>query len=305
MKSYPAAAGLKKTLRVLHYALPGWRAWILVAAMMLVTSTLTLVQPWPMKVVLDHVLGQEPMPAALALVVQVLPGAESPGGLLVWMVFAGLAVFALNGAADVVVTRTWVRVGHRMVYNLAGDLFAHLQRRSVLFHSRNRVGDSLSRITGDSWCVYKIVDSILFTPAYALVVTAGIVTLMARLDGDLTVLAVAAAPLMASISFALGKPIRRAARARRESESVIQTQVQRALGGIQVVQAFAQEDQEEQRFERCTRTALESQRRVTLVTALYTLATGLIMTLGTGAVLWYGARHVMDGRLTVGGLVIF
>jgi len=191
------------------------------------------------------------------------------------------------------------------VYQLAEDLFAQLQRRSLLFHSRNRIGDSLSRITGDSWCVYKIVDSLLFTPGYALVVTVGMLTLMAKLDAGLTAIAIAVAPVMAAVSFALGQPIRRAARARRESESLVQSQVQRALSGIHVVQAFAQEDQEEARFERSTRTALESQRRVTLVSALYNLASGLIMTVGTGAVLWFGARHVISGQLSLGSLMLF
>ena len=56
------------------------------------------------------------------------------------------------------------------------------QRRSLLFHSRNCVGDSLSRITGDSWCVYKVVDALLFTPGYALVMLVGMVVLLANLD---------------------------------------------------------------------------------------------------------------------------
>jgi ATP-binding cassette subfamily B protein/subfamily B ATP-binding cassette protein MsbA len=305
MSPGPAAAGFGEFLRVVRYARPGWRAWLLIAALMLVNSALALMQPWPMKIVLDHVLGQMPMPRALEAAVQVFRGSESAGGLLAWTVFASLAIFGLASASDIVVTRTWVRVGHRMVYRLAEDLFARLQRRSVLFHSRNRVGDSLSRITGDSWCVYKVVDSLLFTPGYALVMIVGIVALMARLDWGLALIAVAAAPLMAVVSFVLGRRIRRAARARRESESLIQLQVQRALSGIQVVQAFAQEDQEAQRFERCTRSALESQQRVTMVTAVYNLASGLIMTLGSGAVLWFGARHVIGGSLTLGGLLLF
>src|SRR4030095_5496255 len=115
-------------------------------------------------VVLDHVLGVEPVPGALAAAIRILPGGGSAGALLTYMSLASLAIFGLASAADIVVTRTWARVGHGMVYRLAADPFARLQRRSVLFHSCNRVGDSLSRITGDSWCVYKVVASILFAP---------------------------------------------------------------------------------------------------------------------------------------------
>src|SRR5262245_5442072 len=258
-----------------------------------------------MKVVLDHVLGREPMPDCLARGLSLLPGGATPRGVLVWMALAGLGIFAVNSAADIVLARAWVRVGQGMVYRLAGDLFAHIQRRSLLFHSRNSVGDSMSRITGDSWCAYKAVDTLLFTPGYALVMTAGMVTVMAHMDLGLTLLALAVAPFVAVTSFSLGRPIRRAARLRREIDGRIQAHVQRTLGAIQVVQAFAQEEQEERRFRECTESALQSQRRLTLVNGLYNLASGLILTLGAGAILWTGARHVLNGTLSVGGLLVF
>jgi ATP-binding cassette subfamily B protein/subfamily B ATP-binding cassette protein MsbA len=273
--------------------------------MMLLTSLFGLLQPWPMKVVVDYVLGREPLPGPLAIIARLLPAGETLRGLLFWMALAGLVIFAGNSAADIILARAWVRVGQRMVYRLAGDLFAHVQRRSLLFHSRNSVGDSLSRITGDSWCVYRVVDALLFTPAYALTLTVGMVVVMGSMDLGLTLLALAVAPLMAGTAFALGRPIRRAARLRREIEGRIQAHVQRSLSGVQVVQAFAQEERELERFRKCTHAALESQRRLTLATALYNLASGLVLALGTGAVLWVGARHVLAGRLSVGGLVVF
>src|SRR5207245_6717688 len=96
-----------------------------------------------------------------------LPAADTSGGLLAWIIVAGLGIFAVASAADVLLTRTWIRVGQQMVYRLAGDLFARIQRRSLPSHSRGSVGDALSRITGDSWCVYKAVDNLFFTPKYA------------------------------------------------------------------------------------------------------------------------------------------
>src|SRR5262249_61204495 len=138
-------------------------------------------------------------------------------------------------------------------------------RGSLLFHSRNAVGDSMSRITGDSWCAYKAVDSLLCTPGSALVMTAGMVAVMARMDLGLTLLALAVAPFVAVTSFTLGRPIRRAARRRREIDGRIQAHVQRTLGALQVVQAFAQEEREERRFRECTESGLQSQPRATAV----------------------------------------
>ena len=131
------------------------------------------------------------------------------------------------------------------------------------------------------------------------------VILMSRMDFVLTLLALAVAPLIAGTSLAFGRLIRRAAKGRREIESRLEAHVQRILSGIQVVQAFGQEDREERRFHECTQVALGSQRRIALVTGLYKLASGLILTLGMGLVLWIGVQRVVDGPLTVGGFLVF
>jgi ATP-binding cassette subfamily B protein/subfamily B ATP-binding cassette protein MsbA len=296
---------LKKYARLLRYATIEWRGWARIFLLTLLTGGIGLLQPWPIKFVVDHAIGGEPMPESLARAVRNLPGGADPRGFLAWMVLAIVALFAAASAADAVLTRTWVRIGQHMVYRLAGDLFAHIQRRSLLFHSRNSVGDSLSRITGDSWCVYKAVDSLLFTPGFAVVMTAALIVMMARLDVGLTLLTISVAPLMAAATFAFGKPIRRAARARREIEAQIQSHAQQILSGIPVVQAFAQEQREEDRFRHCAALAVRSQRRLTLQTGIYNLASGLIVALGSGAVLWVGARHALDGRVSIGVLLVF
>ena len=287
--------------RLLRYALAGRKGWAFIVAVMLLSSLVSVLQPWPMQVVMDNVLGGQAPPWWAGL----LPGGGSPRGLLVWAALAGLLVFAANGAIDVALTRAWIQVGQRMVYRLAGDLFAHIQRRSLLFHSRNPVGDSMSRITGDSWCAYKVVDALLFAPGYALVLAVVVVVVMARMDLGLTLLAMAAAPFMAGASFLAGRPVRLAARARRQVEARIQSHLQQTLSGMAVVQAFAREPREQRRFRDLTEAALRAQRRGVLVAGLGNLASGLAAALGTGAVLWVGSWDVLQGRLTIGGLLVF
>ena len=122
--------------RLLRYALPYWRGWILIVVVTLLSTAFGLLQPWPMKVLVDNVLGNQPVDGTLASITARLPGAGTPQGLLAWVVLATLVVFAVNSMVDVVLTFAWIRVGQRMVYDLAGDLFARIQRRSLLFHAR-------------------------------------------------------------------------------------------------------------------------------------------------------------------------
>src|SRR6266550_316912 len=296
---------LKRCLYLLRYAAPYCRGWLLIVCTTLMSSVLSLLQPWPMKIIVDHVLSQEPPSETLAQLIAIIPGASASLTLLVWMVLATLAFFALNSAAEVVLTRAWLQTGQSMVYDLARDIFANLQRRSLFFHSRNSVGDAMSRITGDSWCVYSLADTLLIRPSRAFITIAGIVAIMAQVDLGLTALSFVIVPFVVWSSFLLGRNIRAIARETRESESRIQSQVQRTLSGISTVQAFGQEQREQLRFENFTDQAIRAKKRGAVVGALYGLSSGLLTTLGTALILWVGARSVVGGSLTLGTLLVF
>jgi ABC-type multidrug transport system fused ATPase/permease subunit len=298
-----------RTLRryrfLLRYAGSRRAGWALIVLVTLLGIAFGLLQPWPMKVLVDHVLGHEPMPPAVATVVQFLPGAGSPGGLLAWVVFSSLLVFAIDNILDVIQTIAWIRVGERMIYDLSRDMFARIQRRSMIFHTRNQVGDSMSRITEDNWCVYTVVDTLLFTPVFTLITLVGMLGLMWRMDPSLTLVSLAVAPFMAGASMAFGKPVRKAAQANREIASQLQSHIQQTLSGIPVVQAFTREEREHRRFQEFTSQALRAQRWSTLVGSFSGLTAGLITTVGAGVVLWIGGRNVLHGGLTVGSLLVF
>jgi ATP-binding cassette subfamily B protein len=291
--------------RLFGYAMRYGRSWALILLVSVLCTAFGLLQAWPMKVLVDHVLGRAPMSQVLSRFLAPLPGTGSPEGLLVWVVLAGLAVFAVNGAVDGYLTCTWVRVGQRMVYDLASDLFGHIQRRSLLFHGRNPVGDSISRITGDCWCVHTVVDNLLFKPKLALISALAMIGLMMQMDLGLTLLSLAAAPFMVGSSWLVGRPVRAAARTRCEIESAIQSHVQRTLSGIAVVQAFGREDEEQRRFRALTGVAIRTQCWSTLLGSLHGLSTGLATALATVAILWVGSHRVLEGRLTLGSIFVF
>ena len=81
-----------------------------------------------------------------------------------------------------------------MVYGLAEELFARLQRRSLLYHIRHSVGDLMSRVTTDCWAVYQLADALVFSPFHAALTMAVMLFLMARLDMGLTLMSLVTAP---------------------------------------------------------------------------------------------------------------
>ena len=287
--------------RLLGYLLRNKAGWVGILVLTLLSTGLGLLEPWPLKVLVDDVLGHRPLTGPLGS----LPGAGSTHGLLAWVVVAGLVIFAAAIAADLLLTLLWIRVGQRMVWDLGADLFARLQRRSLLFHARRPVADSLSRVTDDAWCLHTVVDDLLFTPGHALIVVAGLVAVMLHLDVALTVVAVATAPLMVAASLLLGDRARTAGRQQRLVESTIQTHIQQTLAGLPVVQAFGQEDRQRRRLQELAGRAIHWEKRAALVSALNCLGSDLVGTLGAGVILLVGSYRVLHGELTLGTLLVF
>ncbi|MGD9902577.1 MAG: ABC transporter ATP-binding protein [Vicinamibacterales bacterium] len=291
--------------RLLGYARPHRDGWITIVGATLASSALSLAQPWPLKVLVDHVLGSQPLTGWGEAIAAALPGAGTAAGLLAWVVAAGLAIFLVNAALDWVIALQWTTVGRRMVYDLARDLFARAQRRAWTAHTRHPIGDTLSRIAGDSWCVHAIVDALCIAPGHALITTLVMVAVMLQLDPALTLLALAVAPCMVAAAWIFRAPMRHAAHARREVESQLQAHVHQTLSSVPVVQAFTREDAEQRRFDELTAAAIRAHQRGALVGSAYALGSGLVTTVGTAVVMAYAAFRVLDGQLTLGTTLVF
>src|SRR5687767_9591286 len=146
---------------LLRYAPPYRRGWTIIVLATLAAGLVALAQPWPMQVVVDHVLTGRPRPPWLGRI------AGGNHALLAAAVMCGFALVLAGILIETVLTIAWVRVGQGMVYDLSRDLFGRVQRRSLLFHSHNAVGDLMSRVAGDAWVLYQMADSLLITPARA------------------------------------------------------------------------------------------------------------------------------------------
>jgi ABC-type multidrug transport system fused ATPase/permease subunit len=286
---------------MLSYAGRRWRGWAGILVLTLLGTGASLLAPLPLKVLVDNVLGSHHAPAAMRW----LPGTGTDHGLLVWVVLFEIVVFIVAAAIEVLSTFMWTIVGQGMVYELAQDVFARVQRRSLREHLRQPVGDTLERVAGDTWSIHTVIDELIFTPLHSLVTIAAVATVMAGLNVGLTLIAFAVAPLMALTPLLLGRPMRRLGEKQRQVQGHIHSHVQQTLAGMPVVQAFGQEGRAHRRFEQLAQAAIRLQTRGALLGGLGGLGSGIVTTLGTGVVLLVGAHAVLHGHLTIGGLLVF
>jgi ATP-binding cassette subfamily B protein len=157
----PAAVAPPNLLRLAawltRYAVRRWGGLIAVLATMVAKIAVDLLKPWPLKILVDHGLGDGPLPPLLATLAGWLPGPLTRESFVAWSVAATVGLFLAGWAVTVASTYAAIGFGQRMVYDLATDVFSHLQRLSLRFHSRRSVGDSIRRVTTDCGCVSVIV----------------------------------------------------------------------------------------------------------------------------------------------------
>ncbi len=270
----------------------------LAVAEVLVISLLEVLKPWPLKVVIDSVLGgAKPQLTWL----QGIP----PGNLLLLACLGLIALYLCLSVLQVSNNYLTISIGQRMVNDLRARLFQHLQRLSLAFHRRREVGDLMMRINYDTFSVQTIAMNGMFPILSSLILLAGMFVMMLRIDGVLTAVAVAVVPLLLILIASISKRIDQLATGARAKESNLYNVAHRALSAIHVVQAFTREADVHREFVEKSSESLSENLRLYTFQTLYSGAVNILVACGTALVIYVGALHVMEHRLTIGDLVIF
>jgi ATP-binding cassette subfamily B protein len=242
--------------RILRYAAKRWPALLVMLGLTGISSAVVVLQPWPLKILVDYALGGHAAPAVLRAILERVSLEPTPGVLIVTAVLASIGIFALYSFLQIALTWVWSATSQHILYDLAADLFSRLQRLSLLFHSRRTVGDSLNRLTGDAWCVCTVTDSLLLAPVGSVFTLATVGAVAWRLDPQLAVLSVALAPVLASSALYFGKRLKQRAKQNREAASQLTSFVQQTLAAVPVVQVFGTENRNRLRFLLLSRDAI-------------------------------------------------
>jgi ATP-binding cassette, subfamily B, bacterial len=290
---------------LMRYALRRWQGLLGVLGIMVARIGLDVLKPWPLKVIVDHGLGSQPLTPAIAGLAALLPGTESREGLIGWSVVATVVLFLMAWAINVASSYANIGFGQRMVYDLATDLFSHLQRLSLRFHSRQSVGDSIRRVTTDCGCVSIIIKDALLPILASIVTLVAMFVVMWRMDAGLTLVSILVVPWLFFVLRRYMQPMLDASYAQQESEGRMYEVMERTLSAIPVVQAFGREPQCDRTFAATTDRAVDAAVESAWVSLKFKVLTGLGTACGTAAIVWIGSQSVLDGRLTVGGMLVF
>jgi subfamily B ATP-binding cassette protein MsbA len=295
-----SARGL--TLRVL--LAPYWKALALGLAAVAAETGAGLLEPWPLKIVLDSVLHAKKVPGWLAHTIASTLGTNS----LAVLHFAALAIIliAVTGAVGTYVEKqTIAAIGLRVMHELRRMLFWHVQRLSMAYHDNKRTGDVISTITTDIDAVQSAITAGVLDTLYYALTLLGMMAIMLYLDWRFTLIALSVLPALFVVVYTFTGRIKQAARDVRKAEAEVVSTLLEVLSSIRIVKAFGREEYEQRRFESESQESVDLALHARTVKAKLTPYVEMIVACGTAIVLWFGSRQALAGALTPGLLIVF
>jgi ATP-binding cassette, subfamily B, bacterial len=272
-------------------------------ALSLLSVPLTLLTPLPLKIVVDSVLGSHEAPAVLTVFLPA--GAKSSDWRMIMLVAGLIILLALaKQLVDLlfVILRTYT--AEQLVLAFRAKLFRHLQGLSLLYHDNSGTANSIYRIQYDAPAIQWImIDGFIPLVSSCLTLVAMIIV-MARIDWSLALVALAVVPVLYVVLQAYSRRLKLQWREAKNVENSTLSIVEEVLSSVRVVKAFAQEEREQQRYIQNARRSLREQLKLTLIGGSLGLIVGLVIATGTAGVLFIAVRHVQEGHISLGDVIL-
>jgi ATP-binding cassette subfamily B protein len=300
----PVESKSSRKLRIIDLVRPHWKTLTIALVAMLGEAVTDILEPWPIKIVVDNIQQSHKLPGRLGGVITGLFG-QNHYAVLNFAV-AAVAVIAIVGAVSsyfekYLTTSVSQWVGH----DLRRTLYQHIQWLSLAEHDESRTGDLITRVTSDIEVVQDFINSALLGILVNVITLVGMVGVMFYLNWRFTLIALSVSPVLFLVVYYYTRRIKRASRAVRKKESELLSLVEEVLTSIRVVKAFAREEYEQKRFESESLENVEAGLQARSVKAKLAPVVTVIVAIGTCLVLWYGARLALVGQLTIGTLIVF
>ncbi len=271
---------------------------------MVVETAMSLAAPWPLKIVIDSVLGHHPVPGWIARIL----GADAAGNKLAiaGASAAGVVLIAALGALASYVDNYYTEsVGQYVARDLRSRVYHHLDRLSLAYYDTQQTGNLLSTITTDIATIQDFASEATLSILVDLLTIVGMVGLMFSLNFDFALIAVAVTPFLLFFVMRFKKAVKKATHEVRHRQSDVLAVVQEGLESIRVVKAYGRQELEEQHLQEASKAAVDAALKARRVKSLLSPVVDVVVAFCTAFVLYRGAKLILSGAMTIGGLTVF
>jgi ATP-binding cassette subfamily B protein len=278
-----------------------WPHLALISGLSLLSLPLTLLSPLPLKIAVDGLMGQPSLPAFLQRFAPATPSQATTLGIAIGLLLVLAVLVNLQGLAG-----WWLQTytGEKLVWDFRAQLLNHVQRLPLAFHDRYGASDSVYRIQHDAPSIQYIAIQGIIPLITAFFTLLGMIYVSIRIDAPLALIALAISPVLFVLSLGSSRIVRQRSREVKELDTSAMSVIQEVLASIRLIKAFGQESREHERFVRHSSLRMSGQVKLSMMQATFNVLVGMTISAGTAAALYIGVRHVHEGRLTVGSLLV-
>lgn len=290
--------------RYLRYLQP-YRVLLLITLLLILAAAgLDLIAPWPLKFIVDNVVGGKNYTTPVGAWIEETLG-NDPRMQAAFLGLVLLGVTVLQGVAAFGYDYLAGLIQERATFRLRSDAFGHVQQLSLQFYDQARLGEVTKRVTDDSGRMMDALVSSLGEILVNLVKFAGFALVMLLVNWRFSLIVLAYVPLLLFFYVTFRKNIRATAKQARSQEGAMLNHALQTVGAIRLVKAFGREPYEQARFEEYGQARVRLGMRARRWEASFSPVLDLIQAAGTAAVIWFGVTLILNEQLTVGELLIF
>ena len=265
------------------------------------SSLAALLAPWPLKVIVDNVVGDHPLGPLLAHPAHLFGTGKL--AVLFFAVVAGLVIVGIENALTVVQSFVTTSFEQKMILDFRGDMFQHAQRLSLADRDKKRAGAMIYAINFQGHAAAAVVMAAQPIGQSAITLV-GMFFIAYRINPTLALIAVAIVPFLYYSVGYYATHIRARIMKVKQMEALSLSIIHEAMQMLRVIVAFGREGHEFRRFRRQGEQAVSARIQLTVRQTFFSLTVNSISAVGHAAVLGYGAYQVFVGRLTTGELLV-
>jgi len=202
---------------VAHLVRSHWKALTLAFLAVLGETAADILEPWPVKVVIDNVLQHKALPHRFDAIVALLP--KNDFATLNFAI-AGVLLIAVIGAISSYSEKfLTTSVAQWVAHDLRRMVYQRIQRLSLAEHGKSRSGDLITRVTKDIDAVQDFLDTALLGIVVSILTLVGMVGVMLYVNWRFTLVGLSVAPVLFVVVYFYSRRIKDASRAVKKKES--------------------------------------------------------------------------------------
>ena len=295
----------KKMVRfVLEMAVPYRLSLAIIFIAMLVETFMSLAAPWPLKIVIDNIVGKHSLPEYLTWMRDFSFG-ENTMALAVVAALSVIVITVIGAIAGYIDKYYTESVSQYVANDLRLRLYHHLQHLSLRYYDSNRIGNMVSTIISDVSTVQSFTSSALLSILIDVLTVFGMLGVMLYLNFDFALIVVIISPILLFLISYFKKAVKKATREVRKRQSEILGVVEQGLQSTRSVQAFGREDLEDDRLREVSLATVAASLKARRIKSMLSPFVSVTVACCVAFVLWRSTGLILRNSMTIGALTVF